>query len=278
MSHHLTNHMVTHTGVRAFSCLVCTKRFAQTFSLKRHMRMHLRLADRTAAPDSISLLSGGYVADGMALLRSLSCGSCGKVFSSSQTLRRHQCSSSDTDANAPQHLLDIQNAAEGGGMAALPQPTQFHVRYSNLRSGAPQQEKPYACTECEKRFAHPYSLKRHRVEHGGNAHVCPTCSKRFGQALRARPPSKESSQSCSRYSAHRHGVQNGKCIELWHLRPELYCAAGRPGPTGAARDGSGAMLRGMSRQICAELRTESEHEQRRLVTDCDTSGACCQLQ
>ncbi|NXR81823.1 ZBT45 protein, partial [Pycnonotus jocosus] len=33
-------HMVTHTGVRAFQCSVCCKRFTQKSSLNVHMRTH----------------------------------------------------------------------------------------------------------------------------------------------------------------------------------------------------------------------------------------------
>ncbi|NXE71643.1 ZBT45 protein, partial [Calcarius ornatus] len=37
---YLLKHMVTHTGVRAFQCAVCCKRFTQKSSLNVHMRTH----------------------------------------------------------------------------------------------------------------------------------------------------------------------------------------------------------------------------------------------
>lgn len=55
--------MVTHTGVRAFQCAVCAKRFTQKSSLNVHMRTHR--PERAPCP------------------------ACGKVFSHRALLERH---------------------------------------------------------------------------------------------------------------------------------------------------------------------------------------------
>lgn len=188
MSHHLNNHMVTHTGIRAHSCLVCNKRFAQTFSLKRHMRMHLRAAESVAADSSVADASAGdgcgLSIGGMALLQSLSCGVCGKIFSSQQTLRRHRCQLS---AACSRRTLPAAGVAYVSRPArrcrdcGVEFPTTRQLTDHVSDAHPDRQTKPHACPDCDKTFAHPYSLKRHRVEHGGEAHVCPTCGKRFAQ-------------------------------------------------------------------------------------------------
>jgi len=196
MSHHLNNHMVTHTGVRAYSCLVCNKRFAQTFSLKRHMRMHLRAAESVAGDGSTapadSASCAGFSVGGMALLQSLSCHICGKIFSSQQTLKRHRCELSSNAAAAvagnPRRPLAsssvtlvrhrTRHQCRDCG-AEFTNTHQLHQHAADTQHAALR--KQYACTDCDKSFAHAYSLKRHRVEHGGDAHVCPTCGKRFAQ-------------------------------------------------------------------------------------------------
>lgn len=213
MSHHLTNHMVTHTGLRPYSCLVCGKRFAQSFSLKRHMRIHLRLNDDTP-DDGAALLDANGIAtsfgisksERIALLRSLSCVECGKVFCSQQTLSRHQChrSTGETEKAAavvsmcnqlfdPQALQPQSNSVSFYSKRGSRKSHRCRscgsefgtVRMLGEHTAVAHPEhivKPYACTNCNKRFAHPYSLKRHRVEHGdGEAISCPICGKKFAQ-------------------------------------------------------------------------------------------------
>lgn len=206
--------MITHTGLRPYCCLVCPKQFAQSFSLKRHMRLHLRLDGQSADSADVSadgsagsdLVYGNSRLDRLELLRSLSCQHCGKVFCSPQTLSRHRCLPPAAVAADmyPSHIS--LPPAPRAASAYQQHGVKLHItRFFSKRGSRrcrqcgidfgsssqlqdhmsamhPDDLRPYACTNCSKRFAHRYSLKRHRVEHGdGDAITCPTCGKRFAQ-------------------------------------------------------------------------------------------------
>lgn len=54
----------------------------------------------------------------------------------------------------------------------------FYLIYSEMISG----EKPYQCSDCEKRYSHFTDLKRHRYTHTGEyPFICSHCDKGFAK-------------------------------------------------------------------------------------------------
>ena len=151
---------------KVWSCAVCGKRCGSRQTLKRHMLQH----------------------DGC--VNSHTCLQCGKRFLSAYELNRHlQCHDRQLQA------ASLGNAAAVSVTRAPPSQFRTHacwecgVEFSTARRVSSHMavshpgltHKPYSCPTCSKRFAHPYSLKRHRVQHvaGADMFACDTCQKRF---------------------------------------------------------------------------------------------------
>lgn len=147
---------------KVWSCAVCSKRCGSRQTLKRHMLQH-----------------DGYV-------KAHTCLQCGKRFLAAYELNRHRrCH----DRQPQMPLCEAASPRPPAAQFRTHTCSECGVEFSTARRVSSHMaichpgltHKPYLCTVCSKCFAHPYSLKRHRMQHMDDADVftCNTCQKQF---------------------------------------------------------------------------------------------------
>lgn len=129
-----------HQKYRPHQCTVCNKRFSQSSSLNKHMRVH----------------SGD---------RPYQCPYCNKAFTASSILRTH----------IRQHSGEKPFKCKHCGKAfASHAAHDSHVRRTHTK------EKPCVCQYCGKAFAQSYELKFHINMHtGAKPYTCEKCGRGF---------------------------------------------------------------------------------------------------
>ena len=144
---------------KKMKCKLCSKTFSELKKLVLHQRMHV--------PSSVKLLScnhcekifnGAYNLKAHMVVHSgekpYSCDMCGKSFAFNSCLRRHRfvCKYSEKRTNH----------------AALGEKSDF-AKLAELNPPIEQQqdEKPFACEFCDKKFAFEIQLKNHEAFHFG---------------------------------------------------------------------------------------------------------------
>ncbi|XP_037622316.1 zinc finger protein 658B-like [Sebastes umbrosus] len=157
---HLQRHTGVQTGVKPFSCSVCSKGFADHSLLRRHLTIHSgekpfgcsvcskRFADRSNLKRHLTVHTGE---------KPFSCSVCSKRFARKGHLRQH---------------LAVHTGEKPFICSVC---SKRFADHSSLRQHLPVHtgEKPYSCSVCSKKFARRGHMRQHLAVHTGEKPLRP---------------------------------------------------------------------------------------------------------
>ena len=135
-----------------YTCEVCNKQFATKSVLNRYMRLHT---------GKEKLIPNSELQN-----EQLKCDLCCITFSNINYKQKHMLE---------HQILDYE--CEDCGIT-FPEKSQYqkHVKIHKVENPTNK------CTECPKKFMHPWQLKRHKLTHSGEKpFMCNQCDKAYGQ-------------------------------------------------------------------------------------------------
>lgn len=205
----LTEHMLTHSGIRPYSCTLCSMSFTKNYNLQVHMGTHSTARPYKCVICEADFKRNDYLKAHMKTTHNIT---LGQPFLRSRLQDQRpapQPAASPVQTpsaplpNSTNHLNNVYqfvSSAAAEPNASLPIPLQFLVQSQpplasslQLPSSLPLPSqpsslplpvdvivKPYRCTACSKDFKLKSSLQRHSLLHNGpKKHQCSHCQRAF---------------------------------------------------------------------------------------------------
>ncbi|XDV50865.1 hypothetical protein PO909_019856 [Leuciscus waleckii] len=203
----LAIHKKCHKTKRLHTCNTCGKTFNHSSSLSRHRLIHKKGLDKTVRPlypaptpapimTQHSFQSNHGTNKRMPVSsgereKQYQCSQCDRVFSHSAGLSKHQVAHVRQLLNSYTHGKDSLDKSSDLKirlkLCSRDKPNYYtlckknkHSKGGKKRLCLPNEERPYPCRMCDKRFSHTTSLSRHEHTHASDkCYTCNVCKKTF---------------------------------------------------------------------------------------------------
>ncbi|XP_026671777.1 zinc finger protein 595-like isoform X2 [Ceratina calcarata] len=170
---------------KTFICETCGTEFCSHKSLRLHSRMHAPVRARHVdapegtpnatftCPECGKTLAESYKEAHMALHSgdSVTCTVCNRKFDSADSLAMHAAVHTELSQPPPHSPTPPSTETAAAAAAASANSTQ---------ESATENQKPYQCQHCGRRFTRPHEKVKHeRIHTGEKPHACEVCGKTF---------------------------------------------------------------------------------------------------